>query len=378
MEVVARPRDMKRLAQLLRGTGTRGVGVGDLHGVSVGDLRDEGPREPDAELPMPDCNSPARPPPEPWTVLLEGRLGVAVHDDEAHTFRQIREHPDVYFCSTNMHEDWDVDLAAVASFAAYLRKKRKQLGPVPRLIVYYTRGEARHLVNVGLLLGAYLTVWCGVGVDEAAQRLRRLPAWPSETVDALRGLQRAIVLRVASPRDLDVPSFELLARRPFPDTTTVGRKFLLLGSPGGRTRDYARFFHDVGVRAVVRVTDGSDYEGTALSARGLVLHNLFTPRDEHPTAWASREFLNICLHEKELAVHCWDGRGNAALLVALWLMRALRFSAAEAIALLQLLRPGALPPPKAEFLRRCDSLRWRGNLPLLPGVAAPAPPCRVI
>jgi hypothetical protein len=359
---------MKRLAQLLRG-------------VSMRDLREEGPREPDPELPMPECNSPARPPQEPWTVLLEGRLGVAVHDDEAHTFRQIREFPQVYFCSTNMHEDWDVDLAAVASFAAYLRKKRKQLGPDPRLLVYYTRGEARHLVNVGLLLGAYLTIWCGVGVEEAARRLRQLPAWPSETADALRGLQRAIVLRVASPRDLDVPAFELLARRPFPDTTTVGQKFLLLGSPGGRTREYAQFLHDVGVRAVVRVTDGSDYEGSALSARGLVVHNLFTPRDEPPTAWATREFLGICLREQALAVHCWDGRGNAALLVALWLMRALRFSAAEAIALLQLLRPGALPPAKAEFVRRCDRLRWRGNLLLLPGTpehGTPQAACRVI
>jgi hypothetical protein len=316
--------------------------------------------------PSPSRNSPAVSPeeaPSPYVTLLPGRLGVAVHESAEHTRAQEERHPEVYFFTTNLHEAWDVHIGTVCAFAAYVQE---QAPPGGRLPVYYSHARARDVANAGLLLGAYVTLWAGVRLEEALDRLRQLPQWPSDAAHALRGLRRAVDARLLDPRQFDRVSHAVLAREPFPNATIVGGRFLVTGSPAAHTRKYVQLLRDARVAAVVRLTDGADYDSLRLSQHGIRVHQVHMERDAVPAACAVREFLNVCLAEDCLAVHCWDGRGNAPTMVALWLMRVLKFSSAEAVAFLRVLRPGAVHPRQLAFLGACDAAVWRGNLLSLP------------
>jgi hypothetical protein len=89
-------------------------------------------------------------------------------------------------------------------------------------------------------------------------------------------------------------------------------------------------------------------------------------RDAVPAECAVREFLNICLAEDCLAVHCWDWCCNTQTMVALWLMRALKFSSSPPA--------GGRAPPPARLPRALGTATpppGAGNTLRLPAPATP-------
>lgn len=326
---------------------------------------------PEVDLQTPSRNSSGTPS-VPWVVLVEKRLATAHLETDEETALHIEMHPDVYFCSTNIHHAPTMDVTRIHGFCRYLRRKEKTWAPAERLLVYYY--QRRNAAQAATLLGAYMMFHCGLSADEAERRLRAAEHDLGGLRDTLRGLQRAVALRLWDPARFSPAAHLRVAAGPFPKATLMWRKFVVLPSPVSHRTQCCEFLRSAGTEVLVRLTDASDYDSASLARRGIRVHTLPMGRDALPSTWIVREFLNICDSHDTLGVHCWDGLGNAATMVCLWLMRHLGFTSREAVCFIRTLRPGSVKQKQELFLEQCDSARWFRNLLVMPSLLEDEPP----
>ena len=116
---------------------------------------------------------------------------------------------------------------------------------------------------------------------------------------------------------------------------------------------YADMFADMGVDVVVRGGD-EPYDASAFAARGIGVEELPVCGDGELSLAEMDRFLSLArLAPGMVAVHGGaGGLGGAGLLVAVWLMSAHEFAAAEALAWVRLAHPaaGALAAAQRRFL----------------------------
>ncbi len=290
------------------------------------------------------------------------------------------------------------NLATIYRFCAKLKNLLESTSSPNGPVLYYTTGDHRQAANCAVLIAAFLVMHMGRTVEEACQPLARPGAdvlaefcdathgaasadFTLTVRDCVAGLARASAASMISFTDgsFDPDEYDLLDDPLNGDVHAVvpGRLIAFKGpradavsaagpwADRGGVRDfhptfYADLFRRMGVRLVVRLSEPC-YDAAECARAGVpVLDLRFDSHAAPPLAVVFRFFRAIdeAAGGGVVAVHCSEGRGRTATLVALWLMRTHRFTAREAIAWLRVVRQGSVIGPQQQYLEGMQAKMW--------------------
>ena len=165
--------------------------------------------------------------------IIPGKLGFCLFETQAHTKKAIMEQRDVYFFSSDFHEDYvpfhqdfgPVNIGVVYQFCKLVTSKISDPRLGDRVCTYYAESDGPRRTNAAFLLGAYLIIMHGWTPEDSHQKFHELDpemllkfqhalSSPSHfqlsVLDCLRGLKRAMDSNWFSMETFDLDRYLLL------------------------------------------------------------------------------------------------------------------------------------------------------------------------
>ena len=325
-------------------------------------------------------------------LLIPGKLGFCLFETDAHTKKAIMEQRDVYFFSSDFHEDYvpfhqdfgPVNIGVVYQFCKLVTSKISDPRLGDRVCTYYAESDGPRRTNAAFLLGAYLIIMHGWTPEDANSAFESMgPGLLSgfhhalsvssdfklTILDCLRGLKRAMDSNWFSMETFDLDRYLLLENPGQFDLHQICPKFVAFRGPDSRGMDarfhppelYCNLFKILGVTAVVRLNDDAAYSPAAFTDAGIRHYDLTFPDCSLPPRSILDRFLSLCDEEGLVAVHCLAGLGRTGTLIAFWMMKRHKWRARDAIGWLRLVRPGSVLGDQQEYLVLCEQALANGD-----------------
>ncbi|KAG5459421.1 MAG: protein-tyrosine phosphatase-like protein [Olpidium bornovanus] len=116
-----------------------------------------------------------------------------------------------------------------------------------------------------------------------------------------------------------------------------------------------RYFKEHGVTLTLRLNNKL-YDRRKFLDAGIDHMELYFPDGSCPSDQILQKFLDIADNQPGvIAVHCKAGLGRTGTLIGAWFMKEYKFTAAEVIAFLRVLRPGSVVGPQQNYMQTCVS-----------------------
>ncbi|KAJ3110520.1 Dual specificity protein phosphatase cdc14a [Phlyctochytrium bullatum] len=129
--------------------------------------------------------------------------------------------------------------------------------------------------------------------------------------------------------------------------------------PAYRIDDLILHLKERGVTTVVRLNN-KIYDRKRFLDAGLEHVELYFPDGSTPPDGILKRFLELCeTRPGVIAVHCKAGLGRTGTLIGAFLMKHYKFTAAEVIGLLRVLRPGSVVGPQQNYLQSMQAKLWK-------------------
>jgi len=295
-----------------------------------------------------------------------------------------------YFCIDeeynyeNFYADFGpLNLAYLHRYCCKVNRKLQSAGS--KKIIHYTSFDARKRANAAFLVGAYQVIHLKKGPEEAYRPLVAgncppyLPfrdaaygpcTYNLTILDCLHAIDRAITFNFYSPENFDVEEYEFYERVEFGDFNWIlPNKFLAFSGPHPKTKKengyplhapeaYFPYFRKHNITCVIRLNK-KIYEARRFQDAGFDHWDLFFIDGSTPSDEIIQKFIRICENNQgAIAVHCKAGLGRTGTLLALYMMKHYRLSAAECIAWLRICRPGSVIGPQQHFLEEKQQAMW--------------------
>jgi protein-tyrosine phosphatase len=252
-------------------------------------------------------------------------------------------------------------------------------------IVHYTSFDQRKRANAACLIASYAIIYLKKTPEEAYKPLvngTNPPFFPFRDasfsgstynltlLDCLQGLYKALLSGFFNFDNFDVDEYEHYEKVENGDFNWVlPEKFIAFCGPHAKSKlengyplhapeAYITYFRKHNVKCIVRLNK-KIYDAKRFTDAGFDHQELFFIDGSTPSDSIVRRFLNISEKcDGAIAVHCKAGLGRTGTLIACYMMKHYRFTAAEAIGWLRICRPGSVIGPQQNFLEEKQSWLW--------------------